>query len=104
MRSPLTRLVLTVYLLATLGAIAVAAVRLGQSAEMPGLGAIELVLLALPWSLALGVEPLSRLGIGGMTAIVLGGLVLNGLILRWLAAWLQRRREGPDRVHSPEIE
>jgi len=26
-----------------------------------------------------------------MTAIVLGGLALNGLILSWLAAWLQRR-------------
>ena len=43
-----------------------------------------------PWSLALGAEPLSRLGWGGMTGIVLGGLVLNGLILSWLTAWLQR--------------
>lgn len=91
MRRPLTRWVLTVYLFLVLAALVVAAVRLSQSTEMPGLGAIELVLLALPWSLALGVEPLSRLGFGGMTAIVLGGLVLNGLILSWLAAWLQRR-------------
>lgn len=46
--------------------------------------------LAMPWSLALGVEPLSHLGLGGMAAIVLGGLVLNGLILHRLAAWLRR--------------
>jgi hypothetical protein len=91
MRGPLTRWVLTVYLLLVLAALVVAALRLSQSIEMPGLAAIELVLLALPWSLALRVEPLSRLGLGGMTAIVLGGLVLNGLILNRLAAWLQRR-------------
>jgi len=41
----------------------------------------------------LGVEPLSRLGWGGMIAIVLGGIVLNGLILSRLAAWMQHRRE-----------
>ena len=79
-----------------LAALVVAALRLSQSIEMPGLGAIELVLLAVPWSLALGVEPLSRLGLGGMTAIVLGGLVLNGLILNRLAAWLQRRASRHD--------
>jgi hypothetical protein len=91
MRPPVTRWVLTVYLLLVLAALVVAAVRLSQSTDMPGLGALELVLLALPWSLALGVEPLSRLGLGGMSAIVLGGLALNGLILSWLAAWLRRR-------------
>jgi len=92
MRGPLTRWVLTIYLLLGLAAFVVGALRLRQSIEMPGLGAIELVLLALPWSLALSVEPLSRFGLGGMTAIVLGGLVLNGFILNRLAAWLQRRR------------
>jgi len=91
MRRPLTRWVLTVFLLLVLAALVVAAMRLSQSTEMAGLGAIELVLLALPWSVALGVEPVSRLGLGGMTAIVFGGLVLNGLFLGWLAAWLQRR-------------
>ena len=91
MRRPLTRWVLTVYLVLLTTALVVAAVRLSQSTEMPGLSAIELVLLALPWSLALGVEPLSHLGLGGMAAIVLSGLVLNGLILSWLATWLQRR-------------
>lgn len=92
MRQPLTRWVLTVYLLLLLAALVVATVRLSQSTEMPGLAAIELVLLALPWSLALGIEPLSRLGFAGMTTIVLGGVALNALILSWLAAWLQRRR------------
>lgn len=90
-RRPLTRWVLGAYLLVVLAALVAAAVRLSQSTEMPGLAAIELVLLALPWSLALGVEPLARLGLGGMAAITLGGLVLNGLILSWLAARLQRR-------------
>ncbi len=92
MRGPLTRWVLTAYLLLVLAALVVGALRLSESIEMPGLSAIELVFLALPWSLALRVEPLSRFGLGGMTTIVLGGLVLNGLILNWLAAWLQRRR------------
>jgi hypothetical protein len=91
MRGPLTRWVLTVYCLLVLAAVVVGALRLRQSIEMPGLAAIELVLLALPWSLVLGVEPLSRLGLAGMSAIVLGGLALNGLILTRLAAWLQRR-------------
>lgn len=49
----------------------------------------------LAWSLALGVEPLSHLGLGGMAAIVLGGLVLNGLIPSRLAAWLRRSRYRP---------
>ena len=48
MRGPLTRWVLTVYLLLVLAALVVAALRLSQSIEMPGLGAIELVLLAVP--------------------------------------------------------
>lgn len=80
-----------------LAALVAAAFRLSQSPEIPGLGAIELVLLALPWSLALGVEPLSRLGLSGMAAIVLGGLALNGLVLDRLAAWLQRLNRPSDR-------
>jgi hypothetical protein len=90
MRRSLTHWVLAVYLLLVLAALGVAVVRLTRSTTMPGLSAIELVLLALPWSLALNVEPLSRLGWGGMTAIVLGGLGLNGLILGRLASGLQR--------------
>ena len=92
LRRHLTRWVLTVYLLLVLAALVVAALRLSQSVEMPGLAAIELVLLALPWSLALGIEPMSRLGLGGMAAIVIGGLVLNGFILNWLAGLRRRGR------------
>src|SRR6266550_6574395 len=91
MRPTLTRWVMGVYLLLVLAALVVAAVRLSHSTAFPGLAAIELVYLALPWSLALGIEPLSRVGDGGMIAIVLGGLVLNGLLLWRLAGWLQRR-------------
>lgn len=91
MRPTLTRWVLAVYLLLVLAELVVAAVRPSHSTDFPSLAAIELVYLALPWSLALGIEPLSRVGDGGMIAIVLGGLMLNGLLLGWLAAWLQRR-------------
>jgi hypothetical protein len=86
----LARWLLPTYLVLVLAALVIAIVRLSRSIEMPGLGAMELVLLALPWSLALGAEPLSRLGFCGMAAIVIIGLVINGLILSWLAAWLQR--------------
>ncbi len=91
MRHSLTRWVLAVYLLLVLAALVVAAIRLSHSTEFLGLSIIELIYLALPWSLALGIEPLSRVGDGGMIAIVLASLVINGLLLRWLAAWLQRR-------------
>jgi hypothetical protein len=84
--------VLVVYLALVLAAGVVGAVRLHQSSEMPGLAAIELVLLALPWSLALGVEPLSRLGWIGMVGIVVGGIVLNGLFLRKLGGWVDAAR------------
>ena len=87
--------ILVVYLALVLVAAVVGAVRLHQSSEMPGLAALELVLLALPWSLALGVEPLSRLGWSGMVGIVVGGIVLNGLPLWKLAGWA-RRSMAPD--------
>jgi hypothetical protein len=92
MRQSLTTWLLPAYILVVLAALVVAAVRLHESTEMPGLAAIELVLLALPWSLSLRVESLSRLGLSGMTALVLGGLVLNGILLRAVASWLHRGR------------
>ena len=95
MRHSLTPWVLAVYLLLVLGAVVVASMRLSHSTELFGLAIIELVYLGLPWSLALGIGPLSRVDTGGMIAIVLAGLVINGLLLwwlaAWLAAWLQRR-------------
>jgi len=40
-----------IYLVLALGALAIGIQRLIVSTEMPGLAAIELVLVALPWSL-----------------------------------------------------
>jgi hypothetical protein len=68
--------VLWVYVALVLVAALVGGVRLRVSSEMPGLAALELLLLALPWSLALGVEPFSRLGWGGIASILLCGVAL----------------------------
>jgi hypothetical protein len=78
-----------IYLTLVVSAAAAAVFRLSESTEMPGLQAIELVLLALPWSFALGIEPLARLGWTGMATIVVTGLGLNALLLRWLARFLE---------------
>jgi hypothetical protein len=80
-----TRLALFIYLALITVAVVLAVVRLSESTEMPGLQTIELVLLALPWSFALGIEPLSHLGWTGMATIVVIGLGLNALLLQWLA-------------------
>ncbi len=85
----LVRWILVLYLALVLAAALLAATRLIHSAELPGLAAIELVLLALPWSLALSIEPTSHLGWGGMVTIVLGGLMLNGVLVQRLARWVQ---------------
>ena len=58
---------------------------------MPGLGAIELILLALPWSLSLGVAPISRLGLFGMSTVILAALALNLFLLRCLTRLLDTR-------------
>ena len=79
-----------IYLTLVLIATVFAVIRLHQSSEMPGLAAIELVLIALPWSMALQLEPLSHLGWSAMVGIVLAGIVLNGLVVLKLSAWAQR--------------
>jgi hypothetical protein len=84
-----------IYLALVVGAAALAVARLSQSTEMPGLQAIELVLLALPWSFALGIEPLSHMGWTGMATIVVIGLGLNALLLQWLARLFELRRTRP---------
>jgi hypothetical protein len=61
-------------------AFVVAAQRLAISTELPGLAAIELILLALPWSLLLEVPGLRQAGWLFMTVTVLGGILLNALI------------------------
>ena len=81
----LTPRMVLIYLALVASAAALAILRLSESTEMPGLQAIELVLLALPWSFALGIEPLSHLGWTGMATIVVIGLGLNALLVRWLA-------------------
>jgi len=91
----MSRVVLFVYLALVIVAASLAVVRLNESAFMPGLQAIELVLLALPWSLALGVEPFSRAGLSSMAIIVFAGVVLNGIVLLSMARFLARRRIRP---------
>ena len=89
--SSTARFVLLIYFALIITSAALAIVRLSQSMEMPGLQAIELVLLALPWSLALGAEPFSRAGISSMAIIVFAGVVLNGIILQWIGQLFVRR-------------
>jgi hypothetical protein len=88
------RLVFFFYLALAVVTAALAGLRLSESAEMPGLQAIELVLLALPWSLALGIKPLSHFGLSGMVAIVIVGVALNALLFRWLHCFFKRREGG----------
>jgi hypothetical protein len=86
------RLVIFTYLVLVVSAAALAVLRLTESTEMPGLQAIELVLLALPWSFALGIKPLSHLGWIGMTTIVVIGLGLNMLLLQSLTRLFESHR------------
>jgi hypothetical protein len=85
-----------IYLALVVGAVTLAVLRLSESTEMPGLQAIELVLLALPWSFALGIEPLSKLGWTGMATIVVIGLGLNALLLQLFARLFELR-------HRPRV-
>jgi hypothetical protein len=91
-----TRLALFIYLALITVAAVLAVVRLSESTEMPGLQTIELVLLALPWSFALGIPPLSHLGWSGMAIIVVTGLGINALLLQWLARFLELK-------HRPRV-
>jgi hypothetical protein len=88
----MSRGVLLAYVASVVAASVMGAARLYESTEMPGLAAVELVLLALPWSLTLGVEPISSLGIAGMAGLVLTGAVLNILVLWQL---VRRLRNSP---------
>ena len=91
MQRPLARWLLVVYFSLVLGAFVLAGARLSQSTEMPGLAAVELLMLGLPWSLALSVEPFAHFGWLGMTAVVCASLGGNAFILSRLSTWLQRR-------------
>jgi hypothetical protein len=87
-----SRVVLFIHFALVVAAAALAVLRLNESMAMPGLQAIELVLLALPWSLALGVEPFSRADLTGMIIIVVVGVVLNGVMLRSIIRLIERHR------------
>jgi hypothetical protein len=91
-----SRLVLFIYFLLVVSAAALAVARLSESTEMPGLQAIELVLLALPWSFALAVEPLSHLGSTPMAIMIVTGVALNALSLQRLVRFFDRCR-----THTP---
>lgn len=71
-----------------------AAVRLADSTAFPGLAAIEMIMLGLPWSLALGTKPMSRLDWPGMMGVVIGGIAVNGLLLWKITRLFERYREG----------
>jgi hypothetical protein len=78
------------YLALVLITCVIAARRLAGSMDMPGLAAIELVLLAIPWSLLLGAPALREAGFPLMTLIVLGGVLINAVMLYTLGWRLQR--------------
>lgn len=90
-----TRMVLFIYFALVVSAAALAVLRLNESTEMPGLQAIELVLLALPWSFALGIEPVSHLGLSGMAAVLVIGLTVNAFLLQRLLRFFDLRRTRP---------
>lgn len=78
------------YLVLVVLAGGIAAWRLSVSTEMPGLAAIEVLLLALPWSLMVGWPPIAHadLVIGG--GLVLAGLAVNAALLGWAGIVLDR--------------
>jgi 4-hydroxybenzoate polyprenyltransferase len=86
------RIVIAIYVGLAVIAGAIAVQRLLVSTEMPGLAAWELLVLALPWTLALAT-PLGRQADGlVLAAILLGGAALNVGLLYALAWAVERRR------------
>ena len=86
------RIIAVIYIGLAVIAGGLAVQRLMVSSEMPGLAAWELLVLALPWTLALAT-PLGRQASGlVLAAIVLGGVVLNAGLLYWIASALERLR------------
>jgi hypothetical protein len=86
----LAAIVAEFYLLLTLMACVVAARRLAVSTDMPGLAAIELVLLALPWSLLLEAPGLRQAGWFFMALIVFSGVLINALLVYAVGRAFQR--------------
>jgi hypothetical protein len=99
-RSNWGRLVVVIYAVSVLVFALAAARRLTDSIDMPGLQAWELLLLALPWSLLLGVDPVSRAPLLVSLVVVLLGVVINGALLYSLGrvvekAWRKRSPRAP---------
>jgi hypothetical protein len=99
-RSNWGRLVAVIYAVSVLVFGLAAARRLTDSMDMPGLQAWELLLLALPWSFLIGVEPVSRAPLFVSLIVVLVGVVINGALLYLLGraiekAWRRRSPRAP---------
>ena len=96
-RSSWARLVIVIYLVSVLVFGLAAARRLSSSTDMPGLQAWELLMLALPWSLLLGVPPVSGAPLFVSVLVVLLGVLINGVLLYILGRVIEKawRRRSP---------
>lgn len=83
---------MAVYLASAVVAAAFAVARLAVSTELPGLAAWELLVLALPWTLALETSWGRQAGGTLLVAIVLGGVIVNAGLLYACARTLERSR------------
>jgi hypothetical protein len=79
--SRLSLLVLVLYGAMVFIGLALAVQRLSISMEMPGLAAIELLVLALPWSLVLGQPPIAQAPLAVAAGVLLLGLLANAVLL-----------------------
>ncbi len=98
-RSSWSRVFVTCYLALVVLASAMAAWRLSSSTEMPGLAAVEVLLLALPWSLMLGRPPIAQASLVIAGGLVVLGVAINAGLLHWAARvleqlWHRRRPRG----------
>jgi len=92
-----SRVFVSCYLALVVLAGGVAGWRLSSSTEMPGLAAIEVLVLALPWSLMLGRRPIAQADL-----VIAGGLVVLGLAINTgLVHWAGRTLEQLWRRHQP---
>jgi hypothetical protein len=80
--------------------LALATSRLQQATDMPGLAAIELVVLALPWSLLLGAPPFAHAPLFADAALVVIGVIMNGALVAGLAGKAEARWRSASRRGS----
>ena len=100
-RAGWSRWTLAVYSLVVLLSLALAVARLRQSTHMPGLAAIELVLLALPWTLGLGVPPIAHAPLSVDVALVVLGVIINGAVLAAVTRRVERWWRSASRPRRP---